>query len=71
MDYELTSLGRTLLDLIDASRCWARDHLPTVLAARDAYENHATQPNARTNAACVGAPARLSSTAKTTRSKCG
>ncbi|MER7416863.1 helix-turn-helix domain-containing protein [Micromonospora peucetia] len=43
VEYELTPLGRTLLDLIAACRQWAREHLPTLLAARDAYD-HTTQP---------------------------
>jgi DNA-binding HxlR family transcriptional regulator len=44
VEYELTSLGHTLLDLIAACRQWAHEHLPTVLAARDAYLNHTTAP---------------------------
>lgn len=44
VEYELTPLGRTLLDLIAACRRWAHEHLPTLLAARDAYLNHTTEP---------------------------
>jgi DNA-binding HxlR family transcriptional regulator len=44
VEYELTPLGRTLLDLIAACRRWAHEHLPTVLTARDAYLNHTTEP---------------------------
>ena len=44
VEYELTPLGRTLLDLIAACRRWAHEHLPTVLAARDSYLNHTTEP---------------------------
>ncbi|MEV4598869.1 helix-turn-helix domain-containing protein [Amycolatopsis sp. NPDC049253] len=44
VEYELTPLGRTLLDPIAACRRWAQEHLPTLLAAREAYENHTTQP---------------------------
>lgn len=42
VEYELTALGHTLLDLIAAGRRWAQDHMPTLLAAREAYENHDT-----------------------------
>jgi DNA-binding HxlR family transcriptional regulator len=42
VEYELTALGHTLLELIAASQRWAEDHMPTLLAARDAYENHNT-----------------------------
>ena len=43
VEYELTPLGRTLLELIAACRHWAHEHLPTLLAARTAYENNTTQ----------------------------
>ncbi|MGP2435778.1 winged helix-turn-helix transcriptional regulator [Streptomyces sp. JW3] len=42
VEYELTALGRTLLELIAAGRRWAADHMPALLAARDAYGNHNT-----------------------------
>jgi DNA-binding HxlR family transcriptional regulator len=42
VEYELTPLGRTLLDLIAACRRWAEENMPTLLAARDAYENTIT-----------------------------
>lgn len=35
VEYELTELGRTLLDLIAVCRRWADEHLPAVLAARE------------------------------------
>ena len=38
VEYELTQLGRSLLALIEAARVWSRDNLPTLLAARAAYE---------------------------------
>ncbi|MCM3922127.1 helix-turn-helix transcriptional regulator [Frankia sp. AiPs1] len=37
VEYELTSLGCRLLDLIAAGRRWADEHLPNLLAARDSY----------------------------------
>ena len=43
VEYELTPLGRTLLDLIGACRRWAHDHLPTLLAARDTYDEHTSE----------------------------
>ncbi|WP_091449660.1 winged helix-turn-helix transcriptional regulator [Actinokineospora iranica] len=37
--YELTDLGRSLLDLVDACRKWGDAHLSEVLAARAAHQN--------------------------------
>jgi DNA-binding HxlR family transcriptional regulator len=42
VEYELTALGRTLLEPIAAGRRWVADHMPDLLAARDAYEGRAT-----------------------------
>ncbi|WP_235965719.1 winged helix-turn-helix transcriptional regulator [Micromonospora rubida] len=42
VEYELTPLGRTLLDLVAACRHWAHEHMSTLLAARDVYD-HPTQ----------------------------
>ncbi|MBT2413955.1 helix-turn-helix transcriptional regulator [Streptomyces sp. ISL-12] len=42
VEYELTALGRTLLEPIAAGRRWAEDHMPTLFAARDAHENRTT-----------------------------
>ncbi|WP_326830285.1 winged helix-turn-helix transcriptional regulator [Streptosporangium sp. NBC_01810] len=42
VEYELTPLGRTLLDLIAACWHWAEENMSTLLAARDAYENTIT-----------------------------
>ncbi|NEB74024.1 helix-turn-helix transcriptional regulator [Streptomyces sp. SID14478] len=36
VEYELTPLGRSLIGLIDTARAWAEDHLPHLLAARQA-----------------------------------
>ncbi|WP_256255577.1 helix-turn-helix domain-containing protein [Streptomyces sp. MUSC 14] len=36
VDYALTSLGRTLIPLLDAARAWSEPHLPSLLAARQA-----------------------------------
>jgi DNA-binding HxlR family transcriptional regulator len=38
VEYELTSLGRSLLTLIEAARAWSRDHLPALLEARREHE---------------------------------
>lgn len=39
VEYRLTALGRTLLQLIDAARAWARDHLDELLQARNRENN--------------------------------
>src|SRR4051794_29832637 len=36
VEYALTPLGRSLLTLIGAARAWSREHLPELLAAREA-----------------------------------
>ncbi len=41
VEYELTPLGRTLLQPMDACCAWAEAHLPAVIDARDAHENGA------------------------------
>jgi DNA-binding HxlR family transcriptional regulator len=38
VEYELTALGHTLLELIATGRRWAEEHMPTLLAARAAYD---------------------------------
>ncbi len=37
VEYELTPLGRTLFEPIEACREWAAKHLPELVAAREAY----------------------------------
>jgi DNA-binding HxlR family transcriptional regulator len=44
VDYELTTLGRTLSGPIAALEQWALDHMGDVLAARETYEAGRTQP---------------------------
>ncbi|NYD78013.1 transcriptional regulator, HxlR family [Arthrobacter cupressi] len=39
VDYELTALGRSLLDPLALLRAWAESHVPAILAARDAYDD--------------------------------
>ncbi|NSC19727.1 helix-turn-helix transcriptional regulator [Streptomyces albus subsp. chlorinus] len=36
VEYELTSLGRSLLDLLDVIRAWAETHLDELIDAREA-----------------------------------
>ncbi|MEW2624157.1 helix-turn-helix domain-containing protein [Streptomyces sp. NPDC048106] len=36
VEYALTPLGRSLLELLDAARAWAEEHLEEVLDAREA-----------------------------------
>ena len=44
VDYELTPMGRTLLDAIGALVSWADDHLPEIGAAQAAYDaRHAAE----------------------------
>ncbi|GAB2775892.1 winged helix-turn-helix transcriptional regulator [Amycolatopsis magusensis] len=38
VEYELTPLGRSLFGPIEACREWAANHLPELIAAREAYE---------------------------------
>jgi DNA-binding HxlR family transcriptional regulator len=38
VEYELTELGRSLLTLIAAVRAWSGEHLPELLAARQAHD---------------------------------
>lgn len=38
VDYALTSLGRSLLDLVDALQQWAEKHIADVVEARTAYD---------------------------------
>lgn len=41
VEYELTQLGRSLLEPMAACRAWAREHLSELLDAREAYEQRA------------------------------
>lgn len=40
VEYELTELGRTLHDPLEAISRWAEEHITEVLAARDDYDLH-------------------------------
>jgi DNA-binding HxlR family transcriptional regulator len=42
VSYELTDLGRSLLEVARGLRRWAQDHMPEVLAHRDAYDGAAS-----------------------------
>lgn len=39
VDYELTETGRSLLEPMAQLRQWAENHVPTILAARDRYDD--------------------------------
>ncbi|MBB6406587.1 helix-turn-helix domain-containing protein [Arthrobacter sp. AZCC_0090] len=39
VDYELTELGTSLLEPLTLLRLWAEDHVPSILEARDAYDD--------------------------------
>jgi DNA-binding HxlR family transcriptional regulator len=43
VEYSLTSLGRTLIGLLDAIRIWAEGHIETVLKAQAAYDRQSTK----------------------------
>lgn len=38
VEYDLTPLGRTLIEPLGALCCWAERHLPELMAARDRYD---------------------------------
>lgn len=38
VEYDLTELGRTLIEPLDALNSWAERHRPTITAARAAYD---------------------------------
>jgi len=48
VDYELTKLGLSLLDLVGALENWAETHIGDVLAARAAYDAPGVRPSAAT-----------------------
>ncbi|MFJ4170615.1 winged helix-turn-helix transcriptional regulator [Paenarthrobacter sp. NPDC089714] len=39
VDYELTPMGRSLLQPLGMLREWAESHVPSILQARDAYDD--------------------------------
>jgi DNA-binding HxlR family transcriptional regulator len=41
VEYELTALGHTLFEPMAAQCAWSREHLPELLAAREAHESTA------------------------------
>jgi DNA-binding HxlR family transcriptional regulator len=45
VEYGLTALGRSLLQLIDAARTWARDNLDDLLQARGDHDRERPQPD--------------------------
>jgi DNA-binding HxlR family transcriptional regulator len=45
--YELTDLGRSLLEVTRGLKSWAETHMATVLAHRDAYDATATRPSSK------------------------
>ena len=38
VDYELTRMGRSLLEPLAQLRKWAEEHVPSILEARDSYD---------------------------------
>lgn len=45
VEYELTSLGRSLLDLLNAARAWAEAHLDELIDAHEAHDPSAELAN--------------------------
>lgn len=43
VDYELTPLGRTLIEPIRAIRVWAESHIKQVIAAQQTYDQQAAE----------------------------
>ncbi|MGF6835508.1 DNA-binding HxlR family transcriptional regulator [Paenarthrobacter sp. TE4293] len=39
VDYELTAMGESLLQPLSMLRQWAENHVPTIIEARDAYDD--------------------------------
>ena len=39
VEYDLTSLGHSLLGLVSGLETWAQEHMPDVVNARDAYDS--------------------------------
>jgi DNA-binding HxlR family transcriptional regulator len=54
VEYELTPLGRTLLDVIEHARDWARNHLSELVRARDGFDQAATPSATVTGGTRVG-----------------
>lgn len=44
VEYELTALGRTLHEPLDALRVWAETHIESVLDSRDRYDARDPEP---------------------------
>lgn len=47
VEYELTELGRSLLDLVDGLQAWAAGHIADVTQAREAYDAKNGAPASR------------------------
>lgn len=50
VDYALTTLGRSLLGLVDALQQWAETHIGDVIEARDAYDARAASQSTAVSA---------------------
>ncbi|MEV0229308.1 helix-turn-helix domain-containing protein [Nonomuraea sp. NPDC050786] len=44
VEYELTDLGRSAIDILRAIGDWAREHADDVTAARETYDRRAKEP---------------------------
>jgi DNA-binding HxlR family transcriptional regulator len=50
VDYALTTLGRSLLGLVDALQQWAETHIGDVIEARETYDARATSQSSAASA---------------------
>ena len=57
VDYELTALGRSLLEAVEPLVSWTREHRPTIALARADFDRHADQ---RASVADLARPMRSS-----------
>jgi DNA-binding HxlR family transcriptional regulator len=53
VEYELTELGRSLLDLVNGLQAWAEGHIADVSQARDAYDARNGVPASRSKLAAT------------------
>jgi DNA-binding HxlR family transcriptional regulator len=58
VEYSLTPLGRTLVDMLDQVRRWAEGNIESVLAARKAFDSAAEQADSTSGARVIRLSAR-------------
>lgn len=53
VEYELTQLGSSVFDIVDALREWSIEHLAEVKVARAAYDGRKSPESVKTNTATI------------------